>query len=62
MRKESEPTLRVHLLLYESDVEWLHAIFGRNIGVSPAVRQMVRDYRRRIEAKEAQLNESIPAK
>lgn len=58
MRKEDEPTERVHLILFSSDVAWLHTIFGRNVGVSTAVRKMVRDYRRHIEA-EQQKQETV---
>jgi hypothetical protein len=50
-RREAEPTDRYHVFLYASDIEWLNATYGGTIGVSKAVRMMVRGFRRKVEAK-----------
>jgi hypothetical protein len=50
-RRETEPTSRTHVFLYDSDIEWLKSTYGDNIGVARAVRMMVRGFRRKVEAK-----------
>lgn len=50
-RRETEPTDRYHVFLYASDIEWLNANYGGTIGVSKAIRMMIRGFRRKVEAK-----------
>jgi hypothetical protein len=50
---DSERSTRAHVFIYESDAEWLRQVFGNTIGVSKAVRELVRAYRRKVEAKAA---------
>lgn len=52
-RSDTEPSVRTHLWLFKSDLEWLQSTFGHNIGVSQAVRKLVRAYRRKVETKAA---------
>lgn len=61
-RSDTEPSVRTHLWLFKSDLEWLQDTYGHNIGVSQAVRKLVRAYRRRIEARVAdqQPQDTIP--
>jgi len=52
MRRNSEEELqRVHVHLFQSDVEKVHALFDSNIGFSKAVRTMLRKFLRSIEEK-----------
>jgi hypothetical protein len=48
-RHEDEPTRRVHVLVFADDWEWIKRVYGKNIGESAAVRQIVRRFRNRIE-------------
>lgn len=52
--REGERQRRVHLWLYESDVQWLQDTFGNTMGISKPVRMMVRKFRQNAEAKAAQ--------
>jgi hypothetical protein len=60
-RREKEPTERFHLHLYSSDIEWLKSTFGDRVGVAKAVRQMIRGYRLKVEARVADLTDAAPA-
>lgn len=50
-RKESEEVVRKHLWVYEDDWAWLEAMYGQNVGVSKAVRTIIRQFRKQAEAK-----------
>jgi hypothetical protein len=41
-RRASEPLSRIHIQINSSDLEVLESIFSDNIGVSPAIRKIVR--------------------
>jgi hypothetical protein len=41
-RRASEPLSRIHIQINSSDLEILESIFSDNIGVSPAIRKIVR--------------------
>ena len=54
MRKTPEEGLiRVHLYLHPEDTEWYKVMFGGagGLGFSRAIREVMRNYRRGIEAK-----------
>jgi hypothetical protein len=53
-RIESEKVVRKHLHVYEDDWTWLEATFGESIGISKAVRTIIRKFRQQAEAKGAQ--------
>lgn len=48
---EEESLVRKHILIAEDDWEWLTHTYGENVGVSKAIRTMVRTYRKQIEEK-----------
>lgn len=50
-RTETEEIQRVHLWLYARDVERINELFGKNIGISRAIRMMVRKFLNQIDAK-----------
>lgn len=50
-KRENEPIQRIHISLYEADVEWLREMYGGTFGMAKAIRQMVRSARRRMEEK-----------
>ena len=50
-KKESEEVIRVHLWLYKSDWEKMKTIYEPTIGPSKAIREIVRNFLRTIEAK-----------
>jgi len=45
----SEPTERLHILLYKSDVQSLQRIYGKEPGVGPAIRIIVRQFLRQLD-------------
>jgi hypothetical protein len=57
---DPEPSVRLHLWVFESDLEWLRETYAHNIGVSQAVRKLIRAYRRRVETKVASQGETTP--
>lgn len=48
---DHEPTRRIHVQIFDSDLKWLQDTYSQTIGVSKAVRAMVRAMRNRAEAK-----------
>lgn len=48
---DGEPLERVHLMLFEKDVARLQRYFAPNVGMSKAVRVIVRDYLDRFDQK-----------
>lgn len=46
----SEPHVRVHLMLYQDDWEWLSAYAG-SVPKGNVVRDLLRDFRKKIEAR-----------
>lgn len=59
-KKEGEDTSRIHLWLYDSDIEWLKAYFGDNVGFSKAVRIMIRKNVTSLAAKGAERSGAKP--
>ncbi len=49
----SEPQVRVHLMLFREDWEWLSAYAG-SVPKGNVLRDLLRDFRRKIEAKAEQ--------
>lgn len=49
-----EDLTRVHLYLDKDDTEWYKLMFGENVGLSKAIRAVLRDYRKKIEAQAGQ--------
>lgn len=63
MPKISEEDLqRVLILLFKSDLEFLTEMYGTNIGVSKAVRTMVRTHITQIKAKANKTIDEIESK
>jgi len=48
---DDEKLLRKHIIIYEDDWNWIKEVFGDKVGISKAIRTMVRSYRRQIEEK-----------
>jgi hypothetical protein len=48
--KYTEPSIRVHLMLFKDDWEWLSAYSG-SVPKSNVVRDLLRDFRKKIEAR-----------
>lgn len=48
--KFSEPQVRVHLMLFRDDWEWLQAYAG-SVPKGNVVRDLLRDFRKKIEAR-----------
>lgn len=46
---EGEPVVRVHIMLYESDLITLRQRYAGNVGIGPAVRTVVRLFLKRLE-------------
>lgn len=44
-----EDLVRVHLWLYQSDLDWMRRTFGATLGTSQVVRSLVRRARKEIE-------------
>ena len=59
--REGEPTRRVHVHLFEKDVEDIHDIFGNNVGFSKAIREIVSNYMRIVRAKSSERAKPLPA-
>ena len=51
MPQNEEELRRIHIWLYDRDVERLDAIYGKSLGRSTAIRSMVRKMLNIIEAK-----------
>lgn len=49
--REGEEQIRVHLWVFKDDHEWLKMVYGNSMGVSKAVRTILRKYRQGIEEK-----------
>lgn len=52
--REEEPISRKHIWLYDADVDWVKQHFGKTIGESKAYRMLIRQMRKRIEARALQ--------
>lgn len=50
-RKETEDTCRKHIWVFQSDWEWLEGHFGSTVGISRAIRHIIRTFRKQMEAK-----------
>lgn len=50
-RREDEELVRKHIWLYKSDWQWIEEIYGQNLGTSKATRQILRNYRKQVQAK-----------
>ena len=55
----AESLQRVHITLYESDVTKINALFGDSIGLSKAVRSMVRNYLKKLDQKVTEAQEAL---
>lgn len=49
--REGEPQVRVHIWVYERDYEKLKVLYGNTIGLSKAVRTILRKFLNGLEAK-----------
>lgn len=58
-KRESEPLIRLHVNLFESDYERLKELFGSNVGMATAVRKIVRSNLKRIDEKFAAKQRAI---
>jgi len=47
----SDRKIRVHILVYEQDWEWLGITYGSALKRGNIVRMLLRDFKRRMEAK-----------
>jgi len=60
--KYSEPHVRVHLMLFREDWEWLE-LYAGSVPKSNVVRDLLRDFRKKIEARvEGATARATPAK
>jgi len=41
-RKAEEEITRIHIQVFKSDLEILESVFADNIGISPAIRKIIR--------------------
>lgn len=57
--REGEELKRIHLWLYTRDIDRLHALYGSTVGISKAVRLMVRKFLDNLEAKAAAIAEPV---
>jgi hypothetical protein len=48
---DGDPKLRIHVMVYKSDWEWLGTAYGDSVARSNTIRMLLRDFRRRIEGK-----------
>lgn len=48
---EREETMRVHIFVYKEDYERIKELYGDTIGVSKAIRTMLRKFLRTVDAK-----------
>lgn len=46
---EGEPVVRIHVMVFESDLEELRIRFGDQPGIGPSVRMIVRTFLKRLE-------------
>jgi len=46
-KREREPITRVHMHIFSADLEKLHLLYGDTVGVSKAVREIVRTFIKR---------------
>ena len=58
-RTAGEPTLRVHILLFESDWHWLRRAYPDGIKRSAVLRQLLRAYRSKIDSELAQRRQTV---
>lgn len=58
-RTVGEPTLRVHILLFESDWAWLRRAYPDGIKRSAVLRQLLRAYRSKIDSELAQRRQTV---
>lgn len=47
-RSVDEPVERIHVMIYKSDAEQLKELFGETVGVTKAIRLIVRQYLKRL--------------
>ncbi len=43
-----EPVERIHVMLYKSDADQLKKLFGESVGVTKAIRLIIRQYLKRL--------------
>ena len=64
-RKADRPQRSRHILVYDEDWEFLHQMYGQGsrgqIGVGPAIRQMIHAWCKLVRAKAHQADSSSPA-
>lgn len=60
-RRDQEPLERIHLWVFKSDAEWLATHFSSTAGVSKTVRQLIRTFRRKVEAKAQDIQDQEPS-
>lgn len=53
LERGTEDMHRRHVWIADDDWDWLGELYRKNIGISGAIRLMIKDYRKRIEAKAA---------
>lgn len=61
MRRESEPTLRVHVKMFQDDWDWITEHYGQTIGSSKFIRLVLRAYIKQFRANEELVNDNQPA-
>lgn len=49
--REDEPLRRIHIFMYERDVEDIEALYGSTVGQSKFIRTVVRDYLNKLRQK-----------
>lgn len=59
-KRESAPIQRAHVWLFADDIRWLNETYGHSIGMTKAVRTIVRGFRQRVEAQAAQAQDADP--
>ncbi len=60
MSQNDEELRRIHIYLYDRDVDRLDAIYGKSLGRSTAIRNMVRKMLNIIEAKSQETAQPVP--
>lgn len=60
-RKEDEPIIRLHVNLFEEDVDWLRQMYGQehSVGMGKAIRRMVRNSIKRMKEIQAAKSRAI---
>lgn len=52
--QDADAKRRIHVLVYASDWDWLGRTYSDSVKRSNVIRRLLRDYRKRIEAKAEQ--------